>query len=87
MRLRLVANASDANAVANEDADDSASAAEVVLSRRKLFTSMRLRYATMQGLAMRCPLALHDTNHAHFDLCKLSVASSRAKASDLLVFL
>lgn len=77
-------------AVATTDADDeSTTATEVTLSRRKFFTSMRLRYArtyaSIQGLTISGLMALHDTGHAHFDLCKLFVGTSRAVASDLLV--
>ena len=82
VRLRLAINPSD------ED-DDSVAATEVTLCRRKFFTSMRLRYArtyaSIQGLTITGLLALHDTQHPHFDMKKLFVGASRAVASDLLI--
>ena len=75
------------------DADDDESVSdepgEILLSASRFFSSMRLRYAltyaSVQGVTVKTLLALHDTSHAHFDLRKLFVGSSRAVANDLLV--
>jgi hypothetical protein len=59
------------------------------LTRRKFFSSMRLRYAltyaSVQGVTIKTLLALHDTSHTHFDVRKLFVGTSRATANNLLV--
>ena len=86
VRLRLAVEPSDADA---EGDDASEVATEVTLSRRRFFTSMRLRYAmtyaSVQGVTIKTLLALHDTSHWHFDRTKLFVGTSRAVASNLLV--
>jgi hypothetical protein len=86
VRLRLAATPSDAD---NIDDDASEIATEIVLSRRKFFMSMRLRYsltyASVQGVTIKTLLALHDTSHPHFDRTKLFVGTSRAVASNMLI--
>jgi hypothetical protein len=78
-------------AVEPSDADDDGSGVsiDVVLTRRKFFSSMRLRYAltyaSVQGVTIKTLLALHDTSHTHFDVRKLFVGTSRATANNLLV--
>ena len=83
--VRLAVVPSDADA---ED-DESETVTEIVLTRRKFFASMRLQYARtyagIQGTTIKTLLALHDTDHRHFDWRNLFVGVSRAVATDMLV--
>jgi hypothetical protein len=62
---------------------------EVQLAKKAFFKNFRLSYAltyaSVQGLTIKNLLALHDTNHPHFDARHLFVGTSRAVASDLLI--
>jgi hypothetical protein len=61
----------------------------VSLKRAEFFRCMRLHYAvtyaSAQGLTIRTLLALHNTEHKHFDWRKLYVGLSRATAVDKVV--
>ena len=44
-----------------------------------------LTFASIQGATVETLVALHDTNHPHFDRRNLFVGSSRALANDKLI--
>jgi hypothetical protein len=62
---------------------------EIQLSRAAFFKNFRLgyalTYASVQGLTVKNLLALHDTEHPHFDSRHLFVGCSRATSSSGLV--
>jgi hypothetical protein len=61
----------------------------ITLKRCEFFRCTRLRYAvtyaSAQGLTITGLLALHDTDHIHFDWRKLYVGLSRATARALVI--
>jgi len=89
VRVRAVELSAQGGLEEEDAEEESEPASEIRLSRQHFFRSMRLRYcltyASVQGVTCRSLLALHDTEHAHFDRRKLFVGTSRAVASDLLV--
>jgi len=62
---------------------------QITLKRCEFFRCTRLRYAvtyaSAQGLTITGLLALHDTDHLHFDWRKLYVGLSRATARGLVI--